>query len=146
MADFNPITERLDPASIPQPILYTGATMSIIVLGTFGSDHVSARQVVDAVRGSAAVGYRHFDCTSVSLRSRTTTAFIPRRYASSGQYSGGQIPIPSSVNPRSYLANLRSVARNPLTDQEMQQIASLDRNPRLINKEKYSCSVEISAN
>jgi diketogulonate reductase-like aldo/keto reductase len=34
-------------------------------LGTFGSDHVTAGQVADAVRGAAAAGYRHFDCASV---------------------------------------------------------------------------------
>jgi diketogulonate reductase-like aldo/keto reductase len=39
--------------------------MPAIGLGTFGSDHVSPAQVADAVRGAAAVGYRHFDCASV---------------------------------------------------------------------------------
>jgi diketogulonate reductase-like aldo/keto reductase len=34
-------------------------------LGTFGSDHVTPRQVAEAVKGAAAVGYRHFDCASV---------------------------------------------------------------------------------
>jgi diketogulonate reductase-like aldo/keto reductase len=39
--------------------------MPAIGLGTFGSDHVSANQVAEAVKGAAAVGYRHFDCASV---------------------------------------------------------------------------------
>jgi diketogulonate reductase-like aldo/keto reductase len=39
--------------------------MPAIGLGTFGSDHVSAEQVAEAVRGAAAVGYRHFDCAMV---------------------------------------------------------------------------------
>ena len=39
--------------------------MPAIGLGTFGSDHVSAAQIAEAVRGAAAVGYRHFDCASV---------------------------------------------------------------------------------
>lgn len=39
--------------------------MPAIGLGTFGSDHVSASAVAGAVRGAAAVGYRHFDCASV---------------------------------------------------------------------------------
>jgi diketogulonate reductase-like aldo/keto reductase len=39
--------------------------MPAIGLGTFGSDHVSAAQVAQAVKGAAAVGYRHFDCASV---------------------------------------------------------------------------------
>jgi diketogulonate reductase-like aldo/keto reductase len=55
----------VDPAAIPQRKLSTGATMPAIGLGTFGSDHVSAREVAEAVRGAAAAGYRHFDCASV---------------------------------------------------------------------------------
>ena len=39
--------------------------MPAIGLGTFGSDHVSAAEVAEAVEGAAAVGYRHFDCASV---------------------------------------------------------------------------------
>jgi alcohol dehydrogenase (NADP+) len=50
---------------IPQRTLYTGARMPAIGLGTFGSDSVSAAEIAEAVRGAAAVGYRHFDCASV---------------------------------------------------------------------------------
>ena len=57
--------ESVDPAAIPQRRLYTGATMPAVGLGTFGSDHVAANEVGAAVRGAAAVGYRHFDCASV---------------------------------------------------------------------------------
>ncbi len=55
----------VDPAAIPQRTLWTGAKMPAVGLGTFGSDHVSAAQVAEAVGGAAAVGYRHFDCASV---------------------------------------------------------------------------------
>jgi len=55
----------IDPASIPQRTLHSGAKMPAVGLGTFGSDHVSPAQVADAVRGAAAIGYRHFDCASV---------------------------------------------------------------------------------
>ena len=55
----------VDPASVPQRKLYTGAAMPAVGLGTFGSDHVTADQVAQAVLGAAVAGYRHFDCASV---------------------------------------------------------------------------------
>jgi len=55
----------IDPAAVPQRKMSTGATMPAVGLGTFGSDHVSPAQVATAVKGAAAVGYRHFDCASV---------------------------------------------------------------------------------
>jgi alcohol dehydrogenase (NADP+) len=55
----------MNPTLVPQRVLYTGARMPAIGLGTFGSDHVSADQIAVAVKGAAAVGYRHFDCASV---------------------------------------------------------------------------------
>ena len=55
----------VDPASIPERRLYTGAAMPAVGLGTFGSDHVTPSQVAEAVERAAAVGYRHFDCASV---------------------------------------------------------------------------------
>ncbi len=39
--------------------------MPAIGLGTFGSDRVSASEIAEAVKGAAAIGYRHFDCASV---------------------------------------------------------------------------------
>jgi len=39
--------------------------MPAIGLGTFGSDHVGADEVAQAVRGAYEVGYRHFDCAAV---------------------------------------------------------------------------------
>lgn len=60
-----PHSSSIDPATVPQRKLYTGALMPSVGLGTFGSDHVSAAQVAEAVRSAAAVGYRHFDCASV---------------------------------------------------------------------------------
>src|SRR5690348_6860096 len=55
----------IDPASVPFRVLYTGAYMPAIGLGTFGSDHVSADEVAAAVEDAAFVGYRHFDCAGV---------------------------------------------------------------------------------
>lgn len=57
--------DRIDPTTVPQRVLYTGAKMPAIGLGTFGSDHVPADEVAQAVLGAAAVGYRHFDCAAV---------------------------------------------------------------------------------
>jgi alcohol dehydrogenase (NADP+) len=59
------VTGGVDPALVPQRVLYTGAQMPAIGLGTFGSDHVAAEEVAAAVEGAAAAGYRHFDCASV---------------------------------------------------------------------------------
>ena len=49
----------------------------------------------------------------------------------------GQIPIPFSVNPRNYLANLRAVATDPLTAEEMEAISKIDRNCRLIKGDVF---------
>ncbi len=57
--------DSVDPTLVPQRTLYSGAVMPAIGLGTFGSDHVSAAEVAEAVKGAAAAGYRHFDCASV---------------------------------------------------------------------------------
>jgi alcohol dehydrogenase (NADP+) len=55
----------IDPATVPQRRLYSGARMPAIGLGTFGSDHVSPHQVAVAVENAGTMGYRHFDCASV---------------------------------------------------------------------------------
>jgi len=59
------IESAVDPGIVPERRLYTGATMPAIGLGTFGSDHVTALEIAEAVKGAAAAGYRHFDCASV---------------------------------------------------------------------------------
>ena len=55
----------VDPARVPSRKLNSGALMPAIGMGTFGSDHVDAREVAKAVAGALEVGYRHFDCASV---------------------------------------------------------------------------------
>ena len=73
----------VDPALVPQRTLYTGARMPAIGLGTFGSDHVTAGQIGAAVKGAAAVGYRHFDCASV-YRNEDRIGFALREIVASG--------------------------------------------------------------
>lgn len=49
----------------------------------------------------------------------------------------GQIPIPFSVNRNYYLSNLKCVVEDPLTDQEMAEIAAIDQNCRLIKGQVF---------
>lgn len=57
--------ERLDKRLVPVRTLSSGAKMPAIGLGTFGSDKYGPAEVAGAVRETASVGYRHFDCASV---------------------------------------------------------------------------------
>jgi diketogulonate reductase-like aldo/keto reductase len=57
--------DGIDPTLVPTQVLYTGARIPVIGLGTFGSDRYSSEQVADAVSGAIRVGYRHIDCASV---------------------------------------------------------------------------------
>ncbi len=49
----------------------------------------------------------------------------------------GQVPIPFSTKRRNYLANLQSVVSPPLTDDDMRDIAAIDRNCRLIKGQVF---------
>jgi len=49
----------------------------------------------------------------------------------------GQTPIPFSTNPHHYASNLRAVVEDPLTDDDMQAIAQIDRNCRLIKGQVF---------
>lgn len=49
----------------------------------------------------------------------------------------GQVPIPFSVNRAKYLANLRATVTEPFTDAEMQEIAAIDKNCRLIKGQVF---------
>jgi alcohol dehydrogenase (NADP+) len=49
----------------------------------------------------------------------------------------GQTPIPFSAKRRNYMANLRAVVQDPLTESEMKAIAQLDRNCRLIKGQVF---------
>jgi len=62
---FSAATDGVDPTLVPARTLYTGSRMPAIGLGTFGSDHVSADQIAQAVAGAIGAGYRHLDCARV---------------------------------------------------------------------------------
>jgi diketogulonate reductase-like aldo/keto reductase len=49
----------------------------------------------------------------------------------------GQIPIPFSVNRRNYLSHLHAVVKDPLTEEEMQSLARIDHNCRLIKGDVF---------
>jgi len=49
----------------------------------------------------------------------------------------GQVPIPMSTNPRNYKANLRAADEDPLTAQEMEALAKIDKNCRLIKGQVF---------
>jgi len=49
----------------------------------------------------------------------------------------GQVPIPFSVRPEKYWNNLKAVTVDPLTDKEMQEIAGIDKNNRLIKGQVF---------
>jgi alcohol dehydrogenase (NADP+) len=49
----------------------------------------------------------------------------------------GQIPIPFSIRPNEYWSNLKSAVTEPLTEKEMQEIARIDKNNRLIKGQVF---------
>ena len=49
----------------------------------------------------------------------------------------GQVPIPFSITPRNYLSNIKAVLSESLTDQEMRDIAAIDKNCRLIKGQVF---------
>lgn len=49
----------------------------------------------------------------------------------------GQVPIPFSTKKRNYLANLKSICADPLTDGEMARIAGIDSGCRLIKGQVF---------
>ncbi len=62
---FELAEDRIDSSAVPMVTLASGSQMPAIGLGTFGSDHVSASAMAEAVREALALGYRHVDCASV---------------------------------------------------------------------------------
>ena len=57
--------DGIDPRRVPQRMVWTGARIPAIGLGTFGSDRFSGEDIAAAVVGAVEVGYRHIDCAAV---------------------------------------------------------------------------------
>lgn len=49
----------------------------------------------------------------------------------------GQIPIPFSIHENEYVSNLMSTITEPLTDEEMQKIATLEKDNRLVKGQVF---------
>ncbi len=49
----------------------------------------------------------------------------------------GQIPIPFSIHENEYMSNLKAMTEDPLTEEEMNRIASLERNNRLVKGQVF---------
>ena len=49
----------------------------------------------------------------------------------------GQVPIPMSTRRKNYVANIQAVAGDPLTGEEMERIAGIDRNCRLVKGQVF---------
>ena len=57
--------DGIAPRRVPQRMVWTGARMPAIGLGTFGSDRFSGEDIAAAVVGAVEVGYRHIDCAAI---------------------------------------------------------------------------------
>lgn len=55
------MNNKINPAEVPQKILYTGVKMPALGIGTFGSDRVDSDTVSAAVEGAIRAGYRSID-------------------------------------------------------------------------------------
>lgn len=62
--------KKINPDLIPKKKLYTGDSIPVIGLGTFGSDNYSATRIADAVKYAVRIGYRHIDCASVYMNEK----------------------------------------------------------------------------
>ncbi len=62
---FKIADDGIDPNLVPQKVLYTGAKIPGIGLGTFGSDCYSSEDIAFAVKEAIEMGYRHIDCAAV---------------------------------------------------------------------------------
>jgi alcohol dehydrogenase (NADP+) len=105
-------------------------------------------------RGMVPIGYSPIGSPSRPMRDRTTDDTIdiedpvivkiserlgvhPAVVCVKWAVQRGQISIPFSVKRPQYLSTLQAVVSEPLTELEMQEIASVDRNNRLIKGQVF---------
>ena len=62
---FLPAADAVNSNLIPFKVLPSGDKIPMMGLGTFGSDHISGKQVAHAVKEAILAGYRHIDCASI---------------------------------------------------------------------------------
>ena len=183
--------EIIDQRSIPLRTLYTGAKMPAVGLGTFGSDHADAVQVMEAVRGAlkavlplcrikpAAIEMELHPCFQqrelsdyIRAQGIQIVGFCPlgspvrperdrtpediadleqpvlRRIAEAHgvhpaviavkwAVQNGHTPIPFSVKEKHYIANLKGVTEDPLTEREMQEIRQMECANRLVKGQVF---------
>lgn len=58
------MSDKINVKAVPQKRLFDGGLMPGIGMGTFGSDHVTAKEVAEAVAGAIRCGYRLIDCAA----------------------------------------------------------------------------------
>ncbi len=75
------LNKGVNPALVPQKILYTGAKMPAIGIGTFGSDKYNAEEIAKAVYGAVECGYRLIDCASVYSNEKEIGVSLEKLFA-----------------------------------------------------------------
>ncbi|MDR2629307.1 MAG: aldo/keto reductase [Spirochaetaceae bacterium] len=59
---FELAADRIEQAAIPKYTLNNNTVMPCIGYGTFGSDHVTPKDVAESVKTAVSLGYRQLDC------------------------------------------------------------------------------------
>ena len=71
-------TTAVDPRAVPFFSLKSGARLPAIGMGTFGSDHITADEIAEAVLAAGRMGWRHFDCASVYTNEKEVGGALTR--------------------------------------------------------------------
>lgn len=77
--------------------------------------------------------YRHRKCSRLLRHIAYILLWIALKWA----HQRGQVPIPFSVHELEYVSNLKSMTEDPLTDEEMALIGTLERNNRLVKGQVF---------